>query len=365
MTSKCQTLWKADSAVPATTAMSLGLPTSAIYAIPASADFLQEYMVAMKPAVPAVGSRRQALCKGLALAAGVAVGACGGGVPAVPAHGERRESWLDLTFSISGGRLTNRIDPTGMPMPGGNETQLPFMFPVAVVASLGALFVADAGYGKLFRYQQVGGLIAAVPGIRINANSRVRVGPSGEIYVLDGTLGNIRRYSLLGQPVSLLQSRLPMSHYADFDVDPRSGRVFASDALTLLLDQIEPVGQVAMAYSQASSAGPLALDGGVLYTADLRCRCVNEWRDRRIYRELAKGLIDQPKALVASGGEIYVLDGADRSISRVSDGGLEKLLPMALGLVAPEQFSVSDGMMYVADGVGRTVAAFRIRPRVK
>lgn len=350
--------------MPAITVTLLGRLTNVTSAIPANADYPRVSMVVMKLAAQDAGSRRRALQHGLALAAGIVLGACGG-VAAVPVPDGHRDSWLIPVFSVTGGRLTNRIDPIGMPLSGGTETYLQFLFPVSVVSTMGALFVADAGYGKLFRLQRESGLISAVPGVRINANSRVRAGPSGEIFVLDGTLGNIQRYSLTGQRVSSLQSRLPISHYLDFDVDPRSGRVFASDSLTFLLDQIEPVGQVAIAYSRASAAGPLALDAGSVFLADPRGQSINEWRDGRIVRELAKGQVVQPIALAAANGEVYVIDGVDRSISRVSDTRLEKLMPAPLGLVAPTQLSVSDGMMYVADGVGRAVAAFRIRPRAK
>lgn len=320
----------------------------------------------MKPAALDAGSRREALRRGVALACGLAIVGCGGTPSrsaAAASNAAGNDAWLEPLFGVTGGRLTDKIDPSGMPLPGGNERHVPFLFPVAVVASLGALFIADAGHGRLFRYQHAGGMMAAVPGVRINTSSRLRAGAGGEVYVLDGVLGVIQRYSMLGQLQSPMQPRLPASHYLDFDVDPLSGRVFAVDSLTRYLDQVEPVGRLAIAHLQLDAAGPVALDGARLLTADAQCQCVNEWRDRRLVRKLALGQIRQPRALVADSGEIYVLDGFDRSISRVFEGGLEKLLPQQLNLISPEQIAVYGGMMYVADGASRTAAVFRIRRR--
>lgn len=314
----------------------------------------------MKLAAPGAGKRREFLRRAALLGCGLTLTGCGG-LSARPATPRRSGVWLDPVFGVSGGRLTNRVDPTGGPLPGGNETFITFMFPVAVASVNGELFIADAGYGRLFRYRQAGELIAAVPQVRINATSRLRAGPDGTVYVLDGTLGLIQRYSTLGSSLPPLQPRQPASHYLDFDVDRFTGRVFAVDSLSRLLDRIEPVGRIAAAHLELGAVGPVALDGNRLLTADVQCQCVNEWRNGRLVRKLAIGQIRLPKTLVAEDGEVYVVDGFDRSISRVSDGGLEKLLPAELNLIAPEQIAVVGGTMYVADGASRTVAVFRIR----
>ena len=335
---------------------------NATFVIQVNAVCQQGSMVVMKLAAPDAGRRRALLRRCTAIACGLALAGCGGAA-AKPARALRGYSWLEPMLSVSSARLTGKVDSNGAPLPGGSETFVPFMFPVAVVTSMGALFIADAGHGRLFRYQHAGGLMAIVPGVRINATTRLRAGPGGIVYVLDGTQGVIQRYSMMGQSLSPLQARYPASHYLDFDVDQSSGRVFAVDSLTRLLDQIEPLGRLAIAHLELNAAGPVALDGAKLLVADAQCQCVNEWRDRRLVRKLAFGQIRLPKALAADEGEVYVLDGFDRSISRVFEGGLESMLPGELGLISPEQISVFAGMMHVADGSGRSVSVFRIRRR--
>lgn len=316
-------------------------------------------MAVIQPMVPDAGSRR-ALLRGAAAFACLAIVGCGG-TPIQPARAATRDRWLDPMFGVSGGRLTDKTDPTGLPLPGGSEAYISFIFPVSVVATQGAIFIADAGHGRLFRYQQAGGLMAVVSGVRVNMSSRLRTGPAGAVFVLDAMQGEIRRYSMLGYPMPALHPRLPTSRYMDFDVDQLSGRVFASDPQMHALDQLEPQGRIALGYLALGTAGPVAIAGDSVLVADSKCQCVNEWRDQRLVRQFAPGQIRLPKAIAAADGEIYVLDGFDRSISRVHQGGLETLSATDLNLLAPEQISVSGGIMYVADGAGRSVAAFRIR----
>lgn len=314
-------------------------------------------MVVMKPAVPGAGSRRAFLLRGAALAGALTIVSCGGSATGRATA----EHWLEPLFGITGATLTDRVDATGHPLPGGNETFLPFMFPVAAVASLGAIYIADAGHRRLFRYERSNGLMHALPGVSIAAGSLLRSSADGTLYVLDAMRGEIQRYGIDGRPLPALHPRVPSSRYLDFAVDPGTGRVFAVDAMWHVVDQIESMGRVALAHLDVPAAGPLAIAGDGLLIADAKCKCVGEWRGGRLVRQLAAGQIRLPKALVADGGEIYVLDGFDRSISRVFQGGLETMAATELNLLAPDQISVSGGIMYVADGASRTVAAFKIR----
>ena len=313
----------------------------------------------MKPAARGAGSRRAFLARGAALAGAWAIVGCGGTAPvrATPEH------WLDPVFGITGATLTDKSDVTGYPLPGGRETYLPFMFPVAVAASLGSIYIADAGYRRLFRYERSSGLMRALPGVSIAAGSLLRTAADGTLYVLDAMRGEIQLYFRDGRPASAFHPRVPTSRYLDFAVESTTGRVFAVDAMWRLVDQIEPMGRIALAHIEIPVAGPLAIDGDSLFIADATCKCVSEWRGGRMVRRLAAGQIRLPKALAAEGGEIYVLDGFDRSISRVFQGGLEIIPAAELNLLAPDEISVSGGMMYVADGASRTVAIFRIRRR--
>lgn len=305
------------------------------------------------------GSRRRFLIRSSGLIAGIAVGGCASPRASLP----HTRDWLEPVYGLSGATLTNRVGPTGHPLPGGQETFLPFLFPVAVVSSFGALFIADAGYGRLFRYDHVGSMMAAVPGVRVTREMRLIAGANGTIHLMDRLGGEITRYSMHSGLLPAMHPRLPTSRYLDFAVDPVTGRVFAVDSLHNLVDRIEPVGRVALAHLEFITPGPIAVEGDRLYVADSQCGCVNEWRNGVLVRALAKGKLRLPQELASERGELYLLDGFDRTLSRVFEGGIEVQTPQDLGLTSPQQFSVSDGMMYVADGPGRRIAVFRIKRR--
>ena len=314
-------------------------------------------MADMKPAAPGAGRRRAFLLRGAVLAGALATVGCGGTATARP----RVAHWLEPVFGITGASLTDRVDATGHPLPGGRETYLPFLFPVAVLAIMGTIYIADAGHRRLFRYERSSGLMHALPGASIAAGSLLRSSADGTVYVLDAMRGEIQRYGVDGRPLPALHPRVPSSRYLDFSVDATTGRVFAIDAMWRVVDRIEPQGRVALAHFDVDAAGPMAIAGDSLLIADAKCKCVSEWQGGRLLRQLAVDQIRMPKALAAEGGEVYVLDGFDRSISRVFQGGLETIPAAELNLLAPDQISVSGGMMYVADGASRTVAVFRIR----
>ncbi len=311
----------------------------------------------MRPVDQGAGSRRRFLASAAALAGGMATAGCGG----VASPRANTHTWLEPMYGFSGAILTDKVHPTGQPVPGGNEISLSFMFPVAAVASQGAVFVADAGYGKLFRYDRGSNLMAAVAGVRIAAGSKLHAGADGSIYVMDANGGEIRRHSMHGAPVQVMHPRLPTNRYLAFAVEATTGRVFAVDSVHKMVDQIEPGGRVAVSYLELDMPGPIAVDGTLLWVADTECGCVKEWRNGHFVRRLASGKLRLPMGLVAERGEVYVLDGFDRSISRVFEGGLETVAPADLNLVSPQHISVSNGIMHVADGPGRSVAVFRIR----
>ncbi len=181
------------------------------------------------------------------------------------------------------------------------------------------------------------------------------------LYVMDANGGEIRRHSMHGAPVQVMHPRLPTNRYLAFAVEAATGRVFAVDSVHKMVDQIEPRGRVAVSYLELDMSGPIAVDGPLLWVADAECGCVKEWRNGQLVRRLASGKLRQPLGLEAERGEVYVLDGFDRSISRVFEGGLETVLPAELNLVSPQHISISNGIMHVADGPGRSVAVFRIR----
>lgn len=308
----------------------------------------------MKPLVRAAGRRRAVAAL---LAAALVLAGCGGG-ETVRASDER---WLTPAFALTGAPLTDRADVTGLPLPGGRETFVSFLYPVALASRFGAMFIADAGHRRLFRYERSSGLMHAVPGVGVSMGTTLRVGHDGSLYALDPLSGEIVRHVVGGQVLPPMQTGGAGRRYLDFAVASTAGHLLAVDATRRVVDQIDPFGRIAVPVLDIELGGPMAVDGDSVLIADAQCRCVSEWRYGRLVRRLAAGQIRLPKSLAAEGGEIYVLDGFDRSISRVSAEGLETISARELNLIAPEQITVAGGILFVADAGNHMVAGFRIR----
>lgn len=309
----------------------------------------------MKLADRVAGSR--GLAGAAIFAAALALAGCGGG-EAVRTDDPR---WLTPSFSLTGAPLTDRADATGLPLPGGRESFFSLLYPVAVASRFGALFIADAGHRQLFRYERSSGLMHAVPGIKVSPGTILRVGYDGSLFALEPLSGEIARHVIGGQVLPPMQTGGAGRRYLDFAVSTTAGHLLAVDPMRRVVDQIDPFGWIAVPVMNIELGGPIAVDGDSVLIADAHCRCVNEWRHGNLVRRLAVGQIRLPKSLAAEKGEIYVLDGFDRSISRVSPEGLETVSARELNLFTPEQIMASGGMLYVADAGRHTVAIFRIR----
>lgn len=259
---------------------------------------------------------------------------------------------------LLGARLLLKTDAAGSPLPGAYGAFQPFVFPVAVAVGPLDIFIADAGNGRLYRYDRSMDAMAVMP-VRAVRGTRLQAGSDGSLYVLDPGGVAIQRYARNGQPLPSLQPSLPTASYREFTLDPVTGRGYAVDATNLRIDRIEPQGRLALPELEPALIAPLAYEQGSLYVADANCHCVIEWRDGRERQRLAAGELRQPLALAVGRGRIYAIDGFDRSLCIVHPGGVDRMPPSALGLVAPEALAVAEGLVYVADGAGHAVAILR------
>lgn len=301
----------------------------------------------------------KSLARRLAALVGAAalLAACAGQHRAQPA-GERAS--LSPVRTIPGGRLAPRTDALGTPNPAALGGFQPLVFPVAVAMAGADLYIADAGAGRLYRFEPA--LLALVPvaGISPVPGVRLQGGPDGLLYVLDPGASEIRRLSRVGRPLPALLPRLPASRYVEFAVDPVHGRVFASDGAHGAVDRFEPTGRQAVVVQAGAAPGPVAADGRALYLGDPGCRCILRWQDGIPPAALAEGELAQPRALAAGDGVVVALDGADRSLLVVSAAGQERVQAARLGMVAPEGLAIAGGLLYVADGAGQAVHVFRL-----
>lgn len=312
----------------------------------------------MKPAALGVSSRRRWLKAAVLGLAPLAFGCAGSdGVRSQVRHP------LQRVGGIVGGRLVSQTDAGGAPVPGGIGPIVSFVFPVAVAASSTDVFVADAGAGRIFRYDRALETITPLPGMGAGAGTRLQAGPDGSIYVLDAVAGEIRRYSRVGMPLPSLLPRIPTSRYSDFAIDPLTAMAYAVDFTNRAIDEIHPLGRVAQQKMRVEPPGPLASNGRSLFIGDFRCGCVVEWQNGRPVRSYGAGKLRQPKAIAVDGSHVYALDAFDRSVSLIFDGGAETMTPNDLGLLAPESLAAFSGLLYVADGAGRSIGIYSTRGR--
>lgn len=312
----------------------------------------------MKPVAPDAGSRRLWLRAGAGLLAALCA-AC-----VASTGGERRShALLEPIFAIAGARIATRMDVAGGIAADAIGAYVPLVLPVAVAASFNDIYIADAGTARLYRYDRSLDVMAAMPETRIGPSTRLQAGADGTIYVLDPAAAEIRRYTRAGRALPTLRPRLATSRYNGFALDPLTGRGYAVDSAHLVIDEIQPLGQLSIEHLRIDEAGPIATDGRSLYVGSARCGCVVEWLQGRQGRRFGAGKLRLPLSLALEGPNLYALDGFDRSIALLNEEGSEAMTPGALGLLQPESIGAAPGMILVADGAGRRVVAFRTASR--
>lgn len=309
------------------------------------------------------GSRRRLLKAGAGLLAGFSAGGIGAFGGAGAATGDARLTRLEPLFSISGARLIQRMDIAGNVVSNGFGAPVPLMFPVAVAASFNDIYIADAGAARLYRYDQAFDAMAVMPEVRVGLATRLQTGADGSIYVLDPFASEILRYTRGGRQLPSMRPRQAASRYTSFTIDPLTGKVYAVDSAHLVIDEIQPLGQIATEYQRLDEAGPIATEGRGLYVGSARCGCVIEWLRGRQGRRFGAGKLRLPLALAIDGPNLYALDGADRSVALVHENGVETLAPATLNMLMPESLAVANGKLLVADGAGRRVTVFRYASR--
>lgn len=275
----------------------------------------------------------------------------------------RRDPVLEPLFSITGARLIARTDVGGGATPGAIGAYVPLIFPVAVAASFNDIYIADAGAARLYRYDRGLDAMAVMPAININRATMLQTGPDGSIYVLDPFAAEIRRYTRGGKQLPSLRSRQATSRYSSFTLDSLTGKAYAVDSAHLVIDEIQPLGQIALDFLRLDETGPIATDGRGLFVASASCGCVIEWIQGRQGRRFGAGRLRQPRSIAIDGPNMLVLDGFDRSLALVHENGIDTMSPAALGLAMPESLAAAAGMILVADGAGHRIAAFRLGSR--
>lgn len=278
--------------------------------------------------------------------------------PALPRGG------LTLVQSLQGARLMLNVGPGGIPSPRlGLGPMTLFVHPVSVAASPFALYIADAGVGRLYRYDPMFDAMAIVAGAVVTPQTRLALGPDGSVYIANRGATPLRRYDREGRLlVEIAQSGA--GSYADIAVDGGNGVIYGLDSAMGRVEEMHPLGRSATLLADGGMSGPptaLAWDSRRLYLAGVHCGCVVAISPQDgVSTLLAQGL-RRPVALAARDGWLAVLDSGERKVMLYyRDQPYAEASVEALRLIDPQDIALSGGQLYIADAAGHQVAIFRM-----
>lgn len=325
----------------------------------------------MKPLVPVAGSLvRRRLLK--AAVAGAVSAACGGFLAAcVPAtHGSPAAApgisgVLLPARSLHGAPLIMKSSASGVPMPNeGFGPMTMFVSPVAVAASSYDTYIADAGVGRLYRYDPMVEAMAILPNVQVTPQTRLAIGSDNSIYVANQGSILVRRYDRNGRLLQDISSTIGAARYDDIAVDGATGRLYGLDRVFRRLEEVHPMGRSARLVTDDLLAGTptaIAWDDRHLYLAGQPCGCVVAISPMEGTRSVVAHGFRQPSAIAARDGWLVVLDNVERKLSMFHGGQLRGEASFeSLRLLDPRSIALSNGYLYIADAAGARVAVFRL-----
>lgn len=305
--------------------------------------------------------RRRFLLQGLAALGGLAWGRLGFGAAGGP---------LIPAASYPGARLMQRPSEAGFPdLQGGIGPLTLFVFPVAVaVTPMRDIYVADAGLATLFRLDPMLEAMSPVRGVRVQQQTRLAAAADGSVVVANGGAAPVVRVARSGRVVQSIDAQLGGgSFYDEVVVAAGSGRYYGLDKVQRRLEEILPQGRGGMLLPQGllpELPAAMAMDGERIYVAGSACQClvaIDPFAGRNM--EVVAEEVGLALALAAGEGWLALADGRERRLRVWRHGALLVEAEFAaLGLVDPRGLAIALGTLYVADGAGRRVLSFRLRP---
>lgn len=282
---------------------------------------------------------------------------------------QKQEELLTPWQTISSGRLVAHQDQNGFPLPGSIKGFAALIFPTALAVRAPDLYIADAGARKIYRFHPDLQAFSVVPGIDATTMTRLQVAPDQSLFVLDPARSVISRFSRGGQKLQMLSSPLSSAHLTEFMMGESLGRIYAIDQLNQQLIQLHPLGSAEMPLITAGGGeikvlGALASVGRMVYAVDGGCACIAVIDEAgRVLERIGVGELIQPRALVADRyGRLFVADGFDRTLKVFMHGALiARYGPLKLHVTEISALAIDQGNLYIADGPGARVVAFRIR----
>lgn len=283
----------------------------------------------------------------------------------------RKQDFLVLKQTISGGQLVARLDANGVPLAGATAGFSALVYPSAIAVHGADLYIADSGARKLYRYDTDMQIMSVVPGEDAWPWTQMQVGADRSLFVLDSARAVIRHYPLSEQQPRTLGDPLVAASLDGFVVDEQLGGIVASDNLNHRLLTFNPLGGAGWSIGQAAelpSLGAMASDGHSVYAIDNDCACIVAMDEAgRVHGRIGRGELTQPRELAADRyGHIFVSDAATRTLKVFQRGKVVASFgTQALHCIEISALAVDEDTLYIADGPGAHVLAFLIQSPIE
>lgn len=292
---------------------------------------------------------------------------------AAPAQEDVLSPWQTIT----GGRLVSQLDANGFPVPGALQGYTALISPTALAVRGNDLYIADSGARKLYRYDYTLQAMSVVPDsngypLAVMPWTRMQVGVDQSLFVLKAENSTILHYTRGGRLLQTLVDPLITARLAEFVVDEALGWIVASDKLNNRLVMLHMFGNASRVIDSTGREfvplGALTLVGRALYALDTGCSCVVALDEEgRVLERIGQKVLIQPSALaVDRNGLIFVADSVDHALKVFRRGELVASYGTSLlGVTEISALAIDEGNLYVADGQGAKVLAFRIHTPAK
>ncbi len=243
------------------------------------------------------------------------------------------------------------------------------VFPAALAARAGEVYIADTGLGWVVRYERGTGRLAKI--LPAYANTRLALGADLSLYVLDVPGRAILRYSRMGQLLQRYADKQNLGLPIDFTLDERRNRVLVLDGAFNQVLVFNPFGRLEHVVSLAAAGFPPGVPVGMafahdeLYVLDRAGRRVAVIDlAGRLLRSLGEGQFVEPGMIaVDHAGRVFVADRFDQSIKRLLPESVEdlsrvdKLNYLRLGDLTADEFN-----LLASDQMGGLVEVLRYLP---
>lgn len=290
---------------------------------------------------------------------------------------QTQEEVLSPWQTIAGGRLISQLDANGFPVPGALQGYAALISPTALAVRGNDLYIADSGARKLYRYDYTLQAMSVVPDsdgypLAVMPWTRMQVGVDQSLFVLKAENSTILHYTRGGRLLQTLSAPQITSRMAEFVVDEALGWLVASDKLNNRLLVLHMFGNAARVVDpigrEFTPLGALTLSGRTLYALDTGCSCVAVLDEEgRVLERIGQKVLIQPRALAVDRNSlIFVADSVDRALKVFLRGALiASYTAPSLGVTEISALAIGEGSLYIADGPGAKVVAFRIRTPAK